>query len=109
MENETLLPIHRNFTDKEKIGLAHKKYNELERKFKNILIQNENLAYKNKQLSDKLKAYEEEIPETLNGKTEIKAQTFLRLRKRYTEMVANFWRVNDELMVFKKQIKSEQL
>ncbi len=109
MSDETLLPIHRQLTDKEKYDWAMKSFRELEVKFRHVLAQNEKLISKNNSLAEKLKEWEEETPHNMKGIDKVNAKTYLKLHKSYKSMTDNFWRVNDELRELKKNLQSEKL
>ena len=107
---EMLLPIHRQFTDKEKHDWMHREYKVLEVKHKALIFSNKKVISKNKILLKVIAEHEAEIPSVIHkNQATVTVKTFLKLRKQYNIMVENFWRVNDELLELKKNLQAEKL
>lgn len=111
MDNETLLPIHRQFTDKEKLGLAIQREKELKVLLSNMERQNEQLHNKIVDLQKEVKEWEDADINEPMGRKNIKivtGKTYRKLYRSYRSMTDNFWRVNDELRALKKKVEEEK-
>lgn len=122
MQNdETLLPIHRDFTDKEKADWYHrdlvrcKAHNQgLEKAVKRLkeevkLLRQEKVAITNENAVIKadLKKWDDYTEDQLQSI--VISKGIKKLKSNYQDMTANFWRVNDELRELKNKIEEEKL
>ncbi len=101
-DEETLLKLYRDFTDKEKVDWLLSDNRGLKNKIKVIISENDRLKNKNKELQARIKEDENLYPSAIDRNNFVKAKTHNKLLKRYNELDKRFW----ELL---HKIKEEKL
>lgn len=107
--SETLLELYRDYTDAEKLGWMISNYNQLEKKFYNVVRENQNLKIKNEKLNKRVKEDELKYPSQLNGEKYVSVKAYFKLRERYKQMEDRFWEVVQELNTLKSNTECERL
>jgi predicted RNase H-like nuclease (RuvC/YqgF family) len=103
MDQETLLPLHREFTDKERVELCSIKVKKLIRQTEDLQGEITRLKAQNEKLSTQLKETDLQFPSTLYGKDTVSVKSYMRLHRRYQELDTRFWEVVQELNQLKKE------
>lgn len=107
--SDTLLELYRDYTDKEKLHWIIRDYKTLEKKFRNVVLENKNLKAKNEKLNKRIKEDDLQYPSQLNGEKYVSVKAYFKLRERYKQMEDRFWEVMQELNNLKSNSDCERL
>lgn len=102
-DKETLLPIHRELTDKEKIDWLRKQLNEVEERNVKLSAANQSLTDRNRNLLNRIKEWEEEVPGDLKKADTVSAKAYIKLKKRCDMFETRTW----ELVAECKELQSQ--
>jgi len=108
-QQEPLLELYREFSDKEKLGWIIRDFNLLKKRFSRLQRENNNLKVRNEKLSKKIKEDDLQYPSKLSGQTTVSVKAYFKLRERYKQMEERFWEVNQELNKLKGESTCEKL
>lgn len=102
---DTLLPLHRSFTDKELINWNTKQIADLKQKLEEIESKNSILQSKNQELRKELKEFDLQFGSTAGGSKTVSARAYNRLMDKFRTLTQTFWEVHSELMALKDKDK----
>lgn len=95
--SDTLLELHRKFTDKEKFSWIIKEHNSLKNKYQDLVLENKNLKIKNQKLKKQIDDDGLQYPSQFNGKYHVSVKAYSKLQERYGQLNDRFWEVMQEL------------
>jgi regulator of replication initiation timing len=100
-----LLELYRYFSDKEKLNWIISDYKKLERKFKNVVSENNSLKIRNAKLKQQIKDEEIHLASSLKGQKTVTVKAYMKLLRRCQMFEERVWELvkerNDKIEIEK--------
>jgi hypothetical protein len=106
---DTLLELYRDFTDKERLSWIIRDYKALERKFQNIVSENNALKIKNQKLQQQIKDEEIQLASSLKGQKTVTVKAYMKLLRRCQMFEERVWELVQERNKLKGDAECERL
>lgn len=96
IEEEPLLELHRNFSDKEKLEWLISEHRILKKEFQKVVSENKTLKIENSKFRKQIKDDDLQLPSTLNGRETVTVKAYMKLRRRCGMFETRVWELVSE-------------